>query len=394
MRRIGIFGGSFDPIHYGHLHLAEEARCMAQLDQVVFIPTWVSPFKQESEPASCQQRLDMVRIAISSNPGFAVSDMEIRREEVSYTADTLRRCKDMMGEDTRLYFITGTDAFLGIEKWYRCEELLTSYSFIIGSRPGYRDEDLDQVIAKVTTKYGADVLKIEIPQMDISSSRIREKIQGGKSARYLLPDALLHYISRNGLYLASAAVASPKTLQDLDFDEIDRDIEEVIRGRLKLTRLTHTYGVVEEAQRLANRFGADARKAKTCALFHDAFRETGNLTHGAVAAEYMESEFGITDEEMLNAVRYHTTGRKGMTKLEKILFLADAIEPNRSYPAVTELRAMAEKDLDKACLLSLERTIQYVKSQGQDLDPRTLNAAEDLRNTMSGKPAEERRFHE
>ena len=83
-----------------------------------------------------------------------------------------------------------------------------------------------------------------------------------------------------------------------------------------------------------------------------------------------------------------------MTKLEKILFLADAIEPNRSYPAVTELRAMAEKDLDKACLLSLERTIQYVKSQGQDLDPRTLDAAEDLRNTMSGKPAEERRFHE
>ena len=393
MRRIGIYGGSFDPIHYGHLHLAEEARCMADLDQVVFIPTWVSPFKQDSVPASCQQRLDMVRIAISSNPAFAVSDMEILREEVSYTVDTLRRCREMMGEDVRLYFITGTDAFLSIEKWYHSDELLQNYSFIIGSRPGYHEEDLDQVIWRVKSKYGADVIKLEIPQLDISSSRIREKIEDGRSVRYLLPDALIHYIGRNGLYLG-LRTDNQKDPDALDFDEIDRDIEEVIRGRLKLSRLTHTYGVMEEAVRLANRFGADARKAKTCALFHDAFREAGNLAHGAIAADYMEEEFNIEDEDMLNAVRFHTTGRKGMSLLEKVIFLADAIEPNRKYPGVNDLRAMAEKNLDNACLMSLTRTIDYVRSQGQDLDPRTLEVAEDLKYIMSGTTAEERRFHE
>ena len=368
---------------------------MAKLDQVLFIPTWVSPFKQDSEPASCQQRLDMVRIAIASNPEFAVSDMEIQREAVSYTADTLKRCKEIMGEDTRLYFITGTDAFLSIEKWYQAEELLTKYSFIIGSRPGYREEDLDQVIQRVRTMYGTDVHKIEIPRLEISSSDIRETIRKGRSVRYLLPDPLLHYIERHRLYMDLGAIASLPNEEDLMYEQIDRDIEEVIRGRLKATRLAHTYGVVETAVAMAQRFGADPRKARTCALFHDAFREVGNLAHGAVAADYMEEEFNIEDEEMLNAVRFHTTGRKGMTLLEKILFLADAIEPNRKYPGVDELRDVAEYDLDKACLMSLTRTIEYVKSQGQDLDPRTQEAAADLRNTMySGNTAEERRFHE
>ncbi|MBQ2271613.1 MAG: nicotinate-nucleotide adenylyltransferase [Firmicutes bacterium] len=395
MRRIGIFGGSFDPIHNGHLHLAEEARCMAKLDQVLFIPTWISPFKQDSDPASCQQRLDMVRIATSSNPSFAVSDMEIRREAVSYTADTLKRCREMMGEDTRLYFITGTDTFLTIEKWYHAEEILTQYSFIIGSRPGYREEDLIDVIERVRERYGTDVLKIEIPRLEISSSDIRDSIRIGKSVRYLLPDPLLHYIERHRLYLDPAAVASLPGEEELPYDQIDHDIDEVIRGRLKATRLAHTYGVVETAVGMAEKFGADPRKARTCALFHDAFREVGNLAHGAVAADYMEEEFSIIDEDMLNAVRFHTTGRKGMTVLEKILFLADAIEPNRNYPGVDDLRAMAEYDLDKACLMSLTRTIEYVKSQGQELDPRTQEAAEDLRYTMySGNPAEERRFHE
>jgi nicotinate-nucleotide adenylyltransferase len=395
MRRIGIFGGSFDPIHNGHLHLAEEARCMAKLDQVLFIPTWISPFKQDSDPASCQQRLDMVRIATSSNPSFAVSDMEIRREAVSYTADTLKRCREMMGEDTRLYFITGTDTFLTIEKWYHAEEILTQYSFIIGSRPGYREEDLIDVIERVRERYGTDVLKIEIPRLEISSSDIRDSIRIGKSVRYLLPDPLLHYIERHRLYLDLAAVASLPGEEEIPYDQIDHDIDEVIRGRLKATRLAHTYGVVETAVGMAEKFGADPRKARTCALFHDAFREVGNLAHGAVAADYMEEEFSIIDEDMLNAVRFHTTGRKGMTVLEKILFLADAIEPNRNYPGVDDLRAMAEYDLDKACLMSLTRTIEYVKSQGQELDPRTQEAAEDLRYTMySGNPAEERRFHE
>lgn len=383
MKRIGIFGGSFDPIHYGHLHLAEEARCMARLDQVLFIPNWVSPFKQEKISDGCQkqltrERLEMVRIAIASNPGFAVSDMEIRRGEVSYTADTLRRCREMMSPDTRLYFITGTDAFLNIEKWYQSKELLCNYSFIVGSRPGYRQEDLDKVMKRVKKDYDADVQKIEIPQLDISSSWIRKKIRKGISVRYLIPDDLIDYIERKGLYQKK----SKKKEQRLNYEGINQAIDKVIQKRLKPSRLSHTYGVKKEAEQLAARFGGDACKAGTCALFHDAFREMGNLAHGPLAAEYMKEEFGITDEDMLNAVRFHTTGRRGMSLLEKIVFVADAIEENRSYPGVEELRAAAKRNLDEACLMSLNRTIEYVKQRGEELDSLTQEAEEYFKEAL------------
>lgn len=385
MKRIGIFGGSFDPIHYGHLHLAEEARCRAKLDQVLFIPAWVSPFKQDTQPADGSQRLEMVRMAIASNPGFSVSDMELKRREVSYTADTLRRCKAMAGGESRLYFITGTDAFLTIEQWYKSEELLRNYSFLIGTRPGYCEEELSRIIGKVSQRFGADVQRIEIPQLDISSSRIREKIGMGESVRYLLPDGLIYYMEHNGLYRGAPEEPS----------ETDRHIEELIAGRLKPKRLSHTYGVVEEAGRLCARFGADDRKAKTCALIHDAFRERGNLVHGAAAAAYMKETLGIDDLDMLNAVRFHTTGRPGMSLLEKVIYLADAIEPGRSYSGVEELRELAESDLDRACLQAMRHTIAYLKGKGESADPLTEQAAADLSKHIGGTAAVgERRSHE
>lgn len=384
MRRIGIFGGSFDPIHYGHLHLAEEARCTEKLDQVLFMPAWVSPFKQESLPADQEDRLHMVRMAVSANAAFSVSDMEIRQGVVSYTADTLRRCQEMMGEETRLYFITGTDAFLNIETWDRSEELLRNYSFIVGSRPGYRQDDLDQVIRRVRELYGTDVRKMEIPQLDISSSGIRQRIRDGKPVRYLLPDSLIDYIHKKGLYAQSAAEQVPEA-SEIPMRAIDKAIDEVIRGRLKPSRLAHTYGVADEAVKLALRFCGNACKARTCALFHDVFREVGNLTHGPAAAEYMKREFNIDDEDMLSAVRFHTTGRRGMSLLEKIIFLADAIEPNRSYPGVDGIRLAAKCDLDKACLLSLEHTIRYLAQGGQEIDPQTKEAAADLREKTGGE---------
>lgn len=178
-------------------------------------------------------------------------------------------------------------------------------------------------------------------------------------------------------------------------------IIEYIERNLTEKRRIHTYAVVEEAKRLAQRFGEDMEKAETAALFHDFFRGVSeqalngyvrqlglkttylnnvNLVHSKIAAYVMERDYHIEDPDIRNAVSYHTTGRANMSKLEKIIYLADAIEPNRSYPGVDEIRALAEKNLDEACLLSLQHSIDFVKGKGLYLDQDTVMARDSLLN--------------
>lgn len=188
------------------------------------------------------------------------------------------------------------------------------------------------------------------------------------------------------------------------YNEVKAKIIEYIKNNLKEKRLKHTYSVVKEAKKLASHYGADIEKAELAALFHDMYRSTPasvlnmyirqlglpkriidnpNLSHGKIAAVVMKRDYGIDDEEILNAVSYHTTGRAGMSDFEKIIFLADAIEPGRKYPNVDEIRRLAYIDLDKACISSLERTVEYIKEIGEYLDPDTINAINDLKEKLN-----------
>lgn len=174
-------------------------------------------------------------------------------------------------------------------------------------------------------------------------------------------------------------------------------IEEYIKKHFSKKRKVHTEGVRKLAVEMAEQYGADPEKAEAAALYHDMYRgtpveeldrlidETGlperykgsaNLAHGKLAAVMMKEKFGVTDQDMINAVSFHTTGRAGMSQLEKVVFLADAIEPNRDYPGVDRLREIAKKDLDKACLECLRGTISYLEKQGVYIDPDTLRAKE------------------
>lgn len=176
-------------------------------------------------------------------------------------------------------------------------------------------------------------------------------------------------------------------------------IAKYVKSHLSEKRNAHTMGVVAEAVALALRHGANQEKAELAALAHDMFRgtepqilndyvrifglpsvylENANLSHGKIAAKVLERDYGITDPDILRAVSYHTTGRSGMSRLEKVVYLADAIEPGRNYPGVEELRRLAYEDLDRACLFSFRHTIEYVKSKGQYLDPDTIAAMEDI----------------
>lgn len=207
VRKIGILGGSFDPVHRGHIRLAEDALREAGLDCVLLIPAAVQPFKQDVKTASGSHRLNMLRIATENRNGLRVSDYEIRQKGVSYTYLTMRAIQKLAdeacgeGEEARLHFITGTDAFLKIDTWMEGEELLSSYSYIVGTRPGYRQDELEIYIEGIRKKYGTEVINLPGVQLNISSTEVRERIRSGLETGSLLPEGVERYIEENELYI-------------------------------------------------------------------------------------------------------------------------------------------------------------------------------------------------
>lgn len=200
MKKIGIMGGTFDPVHYGHLILAEQARVEAALDQVIFMPAMVQPFKLNTKITEGRHRYAMLAEAIAGNPYFSVSRKELDTPEISYTIHTLRDCKTEFGRGTELFFIIGTDAFLGLEKWYAAEDLLDCFSFVIGTRPGYKEEELKLHLSNLREKYTTNIIEINNSEVEISSTDIKNRIRDGKSIKYLLPAAVEEYIYKNKLY--------------------------------------------------------------------------------------------------------------------------------------------------------------------------------------------------
>jgi nicotinate-nucleotide adenylyltransferase len=189
MNRIGLLGGTFDPIHIGHLLMARTALEMMELDKVIFIPSCVPPHKKSPTLFSARDRLKMVRLAIKANPAFAVSDYEIRKGGRSYSVDTVRRFCKLLPESAKLFFIVGGDAVKELDTWKNIDEIKTMCSFISVNRPGYpRDE--------ARLEYHA----VTMNGIEMSSTEIRKRILQGKTVQYLVPDNVLRYIKRYHLY--------------------------------------------------------------------------------------------------------------------------------------------------------------------------------------------------
>ncbi len=198
-QRIGIMGGSFNPIHIGHLHLAESARIEFDLDLVIFVPTGDNPFKHKNDGIDREHRYRMVELAIASNPYFAATRTEIERFGNSYTIDTIRDIKRRLPDDD-LFLITGADIVFELPKWREAEELMQSVAFISAYRPGYPKRKFDRQIKFLKEKYGAQIYKLLSSEMDVASTDIRTRIQNNKSIRYLIPENVEAYIRENNLY--------------------------------------------------------------------------------------------------------------------------------------------------------------------------------------------------
>ncbi|MCX7841900.1 MAG: nicotinate-nucleotide adenylyltransferase [Clostridia bacterium] len=197
---IGIMGGTFDPVHNGHLIIAEEVREKLKLDSILFIPSGHPPHKDKLKIASAEHRLNMIKCAIGSNSAFCVSEMEIEREGYTYTVDTLQQLKSLYGDSTKLFFIIGADVVRDLVNWRDFKKVFTLCEFAAVMRPGFEKETYRNQIRRLTSEYMAKIHNVDVPVIDISSTYIREKLAKGESIKYLVPESVEEYIKRNGLY--------------------------------------------------------------------------------------------------------------------------------------------------------------------------------------------------
>ncbi|MDD4238093.1 MAG: nicotinate-nucleotide adenylyltransferase [Desulfotomaculaceae bacterium] len=197
--RLGIMGGTFDPIHFGHLVTAEGARYEYKLDKVIFIPTGQPPHKQNIKRTEPWSRFEMTRLAVATNPFFEISPLEIERPGPSYTIDTVQEIARLF-PGTQIYFITGADAVSEILIWKKVEQILSICRFIAATRPGYKLGETWKKIDELPQDLKKNILCMEVPALAISSTGIRQRVREGRPIKYLLPESVEEYITSNNIY--------------------------------------------------------------------------------------------------------------------------------------------------------------------------------------------------
>lgn len=401
--KIGIYGGTFNPPHLGHIAAARAVFELLGLDLLLLIPAGLPPHK--SMPAGSptpRQRLEMTRLAgeqLGLGSKVRTLDAELRREGRSFTSDTLAQLKAQYPDD-ELWLLMGTDMFLTLQTWHAPEEILSLAGVAAFGRT---EEDTEELFA-VQREYlyrtypQARIFTLTIPGVvNVSSTELRERLAKGEGAGLLAP-AVYGYILREGLYNTGADLKNLKLSQ----------LRAAALSYLNHRRIPHVLGTEQEAIRLAERYGADVEKARVAALLHDCTkrldmeeqlalckqygirldsmeRETLKLLHAKTGAAVARDVFGV-DDEIYSAIWYHTTGHANMTKLEKIIYLADYIEPSRNFPGVDKLRKVCYEGLDKGLLLGLEMTIGEMTAAGSPVHHATVEA----RDALVGGAGQER----
>ncbi len=380
MMRILLYGGSFNPPHNGHVDALRAARAALSPDKTLVIPGCIPPHKAvpAGSPAP-EERLELTREAFRRFPEAEVSDMELRRGGVSYSVDTLEECAGLY-PGSEFFFLMGTDMFLYMEKWYRFRRILELCTLAVLPREEGELPQIRDFAGTLQRQYDARVLVIPKPPLPMDSTSLREAL-GRREGREGLPEEVYAHIIRRRFYGAQPELSW---------------LRSQAYGWLKPRRIPHVRGCEETAVRLATRWGEKEDRAAEAAILHDITkkmnreeqlrlcgkysimtdnveRQEPQLLHAKTGAALARELFGI-DDDIYNAILWHTTGRAGMTRLEKIIYLADAMEPTRDYPGVEELRAAAFEDLDRAMALGLEMSLALVRSRGSEPHEHTQQA--------------------
>ncbi|MFP5453534.1 nicotinate-nucleotide adenylyltransferase [Parvimonas sp. G1604] len=379
MKKIGILGGSFSPVHNGHLQIAQDCLIEMGLDKILFLPNSNPPHKAKDKyPFNI--RVAMLKLAIEDNDKFGISLVEEDLTKIHYSYNTIR--DNFYDAEDKYYFIMGDDEFLNIKSWKEYEKFLEIISIIVF----LRKYDYNYVLEKnrdIIEKYDVNIINNSV--ISISSTDIRNRMYEKKSIRYLVPEKVSRYIYDE--------------LNYYDIEKIKKDLKE----KLSENRYEHSLRVADYCRRLAKIYNANENKAYLSGLVHDCAKnleeyymlnnkvnsdiildteEKNNpkIQHGPIGSVVCKNIYSVVDDEILSGVRYHTTAKENMSMIEKILFISDKIEPNRKYDTVEELRKLADYNIDKAIIKFLNDSFNYLEKKSERIHPLSIRARDYLVN--------------
>ena len=373
--KIGIYGGSFNPVHNGHIHLANTAVEEFGLDRLYLLPSKKSPHRSSAEYAPDEDRLEMLRLAAKANDKLFVSDYEIKSDRVSYTIYTVEHFRSVFPDD-ELFLLVGSDMLLCFDTWYRFEEILANVTLCVVSRESGDMAELKNK-AEELGKFGKIQVSEAAPTV-ISSTEVRKKIAKNKDFSCYLDENVVQYIRLKGLY---SVRGEEKLLYNPD------EKKKYLKNCLSAKRFTHSMNVAAECRKLAEKYGEDPDKAYFAGLLHDICKEmpddvqkelvmssgytvcreeleTRSLWHGIAGAYFIKKEFGVEDIDILNSIRFHTVGRAGMSRLEEIVYMGDLISAERDYKDVDKMRKLAYADLNAAMREAFAFSMKSVIKKG------------------------------
>lgn len=376
--KIGLFGGTFNPVHSGHVNLVKNFKEKLNLDKVLVIPTATPPHKEAKELASSEDRIEMCKLAFGDLA--EVSDVEIRRGGKSYTVETLEELKKIYKNDD-FYFLVGSDMLLSFKRWYRWQDILSMCTLCA------TDRNNEESCKEADEEFFKSIIFCDFDKIVISSSEVREKIEKGEDVSDFLQKEVYDFIKEKGLYMLDT--------------QRNEEFKELIKVRLKENRYVHSLNVADSAKYLAGKYGCSEEKAYTAGLLHDVMKNASDeeqllfiekagmsltpcekhnkkLWHAVAGTAFMKTDLNIKDEDIINAVRYHTTARENMSVLEKVIYVADFISADRNYPGVDEVRQAAEESLEKAMMIGLEFCIHEIVEKKQILHPDSVDAYNEI----------------
>lgn len=367
MKKIGILGGTFNPVHIEHFYLGVSAVKELGLDKLIIMPTFLSPHKN-SVPAPAEDRLNMLKIAFAGREKIEVSDFEIKKQGKSYTYQTVEYFKEK--EAAELFFIVGGDMLTDFKSWRYPERILSACNLAVFDREDFFT-DYDREREYFKARFNKEFIKLSYQGKDSSSTKIRLYSALGLDISDMVPSGVAEYIKSSGLYGGDK-------------------YSEYIKNNLPEKRIKHTANVTECALKKAKELNLKEEKVYLAAMLHDCakyldYTKVGGfvlpdgvpapVVHSFLGAFVAERVLGVCDEEVLDAIRYHTSGKADMSLLGKLIFVADMIEEGRDYEGVDKLRELYEKaDFEKCFTECLKEEFLHILNKKQYIYKETLNA--------------------
>ncbi len=369
--RIGILGGTFNPVHKAHLQMANCAIKKLGLNRVLLMVAADPPHKQVADAVEGRHRFRMAQLAAQDAPGVEASDLELGRRGKSYTCDTLSTLKKLY-PDAELTLILGSDMLADLPNWKNPAEILSMARVACIPRKGCNETD-GFAREALKREFGVEVAMLPACALLLSSTDIRRRVFCGFPVTGLVADAVERYIFEQALYFP---------------EEIASRMERM-RAELPAPRYAHVLGTMIEAGRLAEAWGADLEAARLAALLHDCAKymqhdtqlllsgedlDVPPVLHAAAGAVLARTRYGVSSDAVLRAIRLHATGDANMTALDMALYLADITEPGRDFDGVEAIRAACGRGPEAGMLCALERVRAFVKAQGLPYHPASERA--------------------